>query len=224
LLESQPFPEPGSSVQRTRIKICGLTSVEDALQAAELGADAIGLVFYPRSSRALDAQRAGAIRRALPAFVNVVGLFVNPTEAEVELVLKHVHLDCLQFHGDESPAFCASFGLPFMKAIRVRPDLDLAKEIFRFSNGSAILLDSYDKHMAGGTGTAFDWAIAQRCVAESASKIVLAGGLDPANVAGAIRQVKPYAVDVSSGVESAPGRKSVERMREFINEVNRVNC
>jgi len=209
-------------VQRTRIKICGLTSVDDALQAAELGADAIGLVFYPRSSRALTAQKAGSIRKALPAFVNVVGLFVNPTEAEVELVLKHVHLDCLQFHGDEPPAFCSSFGLPYMKAIRVRPELDLLSEIAKFSNSSAILLDSYDKHVAGGTGTSFDWAIAQQCVVQTEAKIVLAGGLDAHNVAGAIRQVKPYAVDVSSGVESAPGKKSPERMREFISEVYSV--
>lgn len=209
-------------MQRTRVKICGLTSVEDALQAAELGADAIGLVFYPRSSRALTAQKAGSIRKALPVFVNVVGLFVNPTEADVELVLKHVHLDCLQFHGDESPAFCASFGLPYMKAIRVRPELNLLSEISRFSNSSAILLDSYDKHVAGGTGTSFDWSIAQQCVAQSEAKIVLAGGLDASNVAGAIHQVKPYAVDVSSGVESAPGKKSPERMREFIDEVYRV--
>lgn len=209
-------------MQRTRVKICGLTSVEDALQASDLGADAIGLVFYPRSSRALTAQKAGSIRQALPVFVNVVGLFVNPAEADVELVLKHVHLDCLQFHGDESPAFCASFGLPYMKAIRVRPELDLLAEIARFSTSSAILLDSYDKNVAGGTGTSFDWAIAQQCVASTESKIVLAGGLDAANVAGAIRQVKPYAVDVSSGVESAPGKKSPERMRQFIGEVYSV--
>lgn len=209
-------------MQRTRVKICGLTSVDDALQAAELGADAIGLVFYPRSSRALSAQKAGSIRKALPVFVNVVGLFVNPTEADVELVLKHVHLDCLQFHGDEPPAFCASFGLPYMKAIRVRPELDLLSEISRFSTSSAILLDSYDKHVAGGTGTTFDWAIAQQCVEHTEAKIVLAGGLDAGNVAGAIRQVKPWAVDVSSGVESAPGAKSPQRMREFIDEVYRV--
>ncbi len=209
-------------MQRTRVKICGLTSVDDALQAAESGADAIGLVFYPRSSRALTAEKAGSIRKALPVFVNVVGLFVNPTEAEVELVLKHVHLDCLQFHGDEPPAFCASFGLPYMKAIRVRPELNLLSEISRFSNSSAILLDSYDKLVAGGTGTSFDWEIAQHCVENTDSKIVLAGGLDASNVAVAIHQVKPWAVDVSSGVESAPGIKSSARMREFIDEVYRV--
>ena len=128
----------------------------------------------------------------------------------------------MQFHGDESPAFCASFGLPFMKAIRVRPDLDLKAELSRFSNGSAILLDSYDKHMAGGTGTAFDWTIAQRCVAESASKIVLAGGLDPANVAGAIRQVKPYAVDVSGGVEQAKGIKDAAKIEAFMRAVKQA--
>ncbi|MDP1933175.1 MAG: phosphoribosylanthranilate isomerase [Gammaproteobacteria bacterium] len=209
-------------MQRTRVKICGLTSAQDALKAAELGADAIGLVFYSKSTRAVTPGQAVQICSTLPALVSVVGLFVNPSEAEVETTLKHVHLDCLQFHGDESAAFCGSFGIPYMKAIRVRPDLDVIRKISEYSNASAILLDSYDKNSAGGTGIAFDWQIAQRCVQEAGVKIVLAGGLSADNVAEAIRLVGPYAVDVSSGVESAPGLKSAERMSAFFNEVYSV--
>lgn len=209
-------------MQRTRVKICGLTSSEDALLAADCGADAIGLVFYSKSARAVTAPQALDICRSLPAFVTTVGLFVNPEEEEVRTVLKHVHLDCLQFHGDESAAFCASFGIPYMKAIRVRPELNLLEEIAKYSTSSAILLDSYDKNSAGGTGIAFDWRIARRCVEEARGKIVLAGGLTAINVAEAIRLVAPYAVDVSSGVESEPGRKSKERMSSFFNEVYSV--
>lgn len=209
-------------MQRTRIKICGLTSPEDALLAAECGADAIGLVFYSKSSRAVTAAQALEICRQLPAFVTTVGLFVNPSEEEVRMVLKHVHLDCLQFHGEESAAFCASFGVPYLKAIRVRPESDLAEEMAKYASSSAILLDSYDKNSAGGTGITFDWRIARRCVEEGQNKIVLAGGLTAGNVAEAIRLVAPYAVDVSSGVESEPGRKSKERMSSFFNEVYSV--
>ncbi len=209
-------------MQRTRVKICGLTSPEDALLAAECGADAIGLVFYSKSARAVTAAQALDICRRLPAFVTTVGLFVNPAEEEVRTVLKHVHLDCLQFHGEEPAAFCASFGVPYMKAIRVRPEFDVLGEIAKYATSSAILLDSYDKHSAGGTGIAFDWHIARRCVQEARGKIVLAGGLTANNVAEAIRLVAPYAVDVSSGVESEPGRKSKERMSSFFNEVYSV--
>lgn len=207
---------------RTRVKICGLTNVEEAIVAGSLGADAVGLVFYPRSKRALSIEAAVSIREALPAFVSAVGLFVNPTEAQVETVLKQLHLDCLQFHGEETPQFCASFGLPYMKAIRVREGLDVEREMARFTTSSAILLDSFDKNSAGGTGTSFDWEVAARAVSATQQRIVLAGGLDAQNVAAAIRQVQPYAVDVSSGVESAPGRKSPERMQAFFNEVNSV--
>ena len=209
-------------MQRTRVKICGLTNVEEAIVAGTLGADAVGLVFYPRSKRALSIEDAVSIRQALPTFVSAVGLFVNPTEAQVETVLKQLHLDCLQFHGDETPQFCASFGLPYMKAIRVRDGLDLEREMARFTTSSAILLDSFDEQSAGGTGTSFDWEVAARAVGGTQQRIVLAGGLDAQNVAAAIRQVQPYAVDVSSGVESAPGRKSPERMQTFFNEVNSV--
>lgn len=212
----------GSCVERTRVKICGLTSVEDARVAADFGADAIGLVFYGKSPRHVSTQRAAEIRAAVPAFVTVVGLFVDPSEGEVESVLKALHLDCLQFHGAEKAAFCRSFGLPYMKAIRVRQELDMPGEISKYSDSSAILLDSFDKHAAGGTGITFDWRIARQCVQESSARIVLAGGLDATNVAEAIRLVQPYAVDVSSGVESAPGCKSTQRMQEFFDEVYSV--
>lgn len=209
-------------VQRTRVKICGLTSPGDALSAVECGADAIGLVFYSKSTRALTVAQALDVCRSLPAFVTTVGLFVNPAEEEVRAVLEHIHLDCLQFHGEESAAFCASFGVPYIKAIRVRPELDVIEEIAKYATSSAILLDSYDKNFVGGTGIAFDWRIARHCVQEARTKIVLAGGLTTANVAEAIRLVAPYAVDVSSGVESEPGRKSKERMSSFFNEVYSV--
>lgn len=207
---------------RTRVKICGLTSVDEAVIAANLGADAIGLVFYPQSKRALSVTAAVSIRRALPALISAVGLFVNPTQAQVEVVLKQLHLDCLQFHGDETAHFCNSFGLPYIKAIRVRDGLDLESEISKFTTSSAILLDSFDKHSAGGTGTRFNWDIAARAVCFSERRIILAGGLDVQNVAAAIHQVHPYAVDVSSGVESAPGHKCPERMQAFFNEVKSV--
>jgi phosphoribosylanthranilate isomerase len=209
-------------VSRTRVKICGLTSAKDALQAVALGADAIGLVFYSGSARAVDIEAAAQIRSALPAFISVVGLFVNPSTAEVEHVLRHVRIDCLQFHGDEADVFCTSFGIPYMKAIRVRPEMDLILEIANYSKSSAILLDNYDKNSPGGTGQSFDWNVARDCVQNSAAKIVLAGGLRAENVASAIREVQPYAVDVSSGVESAPGRKCNDRMKAFFQEVYSV--
>lgn len=213
---------PRAATERTRVKICGITTVEHARAAAELGADAIGLVFYAASSRHVSLQQALQIRAALPAFVSVVGLFVDPSEGEVESVLKSLHLDCLQFHGAETAAFCRSFGLPYMKALRVRDGLDISDEILKYSDSSAILLDSFDAKAAGGTGTTFDWQVARRCVQENDVSIVLAGGLDASNVAEAITLVQPYAVDVSSGVESAPGQKSTQRMQEFFHEVYSV--
>lgn len=207
---------------RTRVKICGLTSVDEALQAVALGADAIGLVFYAGSSRAISIELAQQIRAALPPFVSAVGLFVNPSEQEVRSVLAQVSLDCLQFHGAETDAFCTSFAAPYMKAIRVQSGLDVLNKIQEYSNSCAILLDSYSPHAEGGTGEVFDWSIAKACVAASSRPIVLAGGLSSANVAEAISMVAPYAVDVSSGVESAPGRKSEPRMKAFFEEVYSV--
>lgn len=207
---------------RTRSKICGITRIEDALQAAAAGVDAIGLNFYAASKRVVTLQAADAIQRSLPAFVNTVGLFVNPEAEAVTTVLASMHLDLLQFHGEESADFCRSFGLPYMKAIRVRPGLDVKAEIRRYQDAAAILLDAWDAEQAGGTGLQFDWSIASQCVNESAQKIVLAGGLDSSNVGEAIRQVRPYAVDVSSGVEEAPGIKDSRKIIAFMQEVCRA--
>lgn len=209
-------------MSRTRTKICGLTRVEDTRLACDLGADAIGLNFYPGSKRFLSLDRALPIRAAMPAFVSAVGLFVNAGRDEVEAVLKALHLDCLQFHGDESPEFCRSFKMPYMKVIRVREGLDIRSEISKYSDSCAILLDSFDKNAFGGTGMRFNWEVARQCVLDDEAKIVLAGGLTPNNVASAIEQVRPYAVDVSSGVESAPGVKCDLRLKAFFDEVNRV--
>jgi phosphoribosylanthranilate isomerase len=204
------------------VKVCGITRPEDARLAAKLGADALGMVFYAGSKRAVSLEQAEHIRTIVPAFVSVVGLFVNPTKKEVESVLAGVHLDCLQFHGDESPEFCASFSVPYMKAIRVAPGLDVPALIRNYSSACAILLDAWDPVQAGGTGKQFDWSLAEQCVQQSDLPIVLAGGLEAANAAQAISQVRPWALDVSSGVESEPGVKDPQRLTAFFDEVNRV--
>lgn len=204
---------------RTRSKICGITRQEDGLEAARLGADAIGLVFYAKSPRAVNGKQAAEIVSVLPAFVTTVGLFVNPSPEEVEAVLADVSLDLLQFHGDESPAFCNQFKRPYIKAIRMRDDIDLAAELARYSTGRGLLLDTYQPGVPGGTGESFDW---QRVPKNLASKIILAGGLSANNVAEAIKQVQPYAVDVSGGVEANKGIKDAEKMAAFMGEVRSV--
>ncbi|SFM67337.1 phosphoribosylanthranilate isomerase [Halopseudomonas yangmingensis] len=201
-----------------RIKICGITRVEDALAAAEAGADAIGLVFYAPSPRAVDAQQAAAIVRALPPFVTSVGLFVNATEAEVRGVLAEVPLDLLQFHGDEPEEFCLRFSRPYLKAIRMRDDLDLQAQAANWPSASGILLDSYTPGVPGGTGETFDW---QRIPQQHDWSLVLAGGLRVDNVQTAIAECRPWAVDVSGGVEQAKGIKDVEKIKAFIREVRR---
>ncbi|MDP3517958.1 MAG: phosphoribosylanthranilate isomerase [Pseudohongiella sp.] len=207
---------------RTRVKICGITRPQDARLAATLGADALGLVFYAGSKRAVNIEQARQIRAVIPAFVSLVGLFVNPAQKEVESVLAGVHLDCIQFHGDESPEFCASFGVPYIKAIRVAPGLDVPALIDTFSSACAILLDAWDPVQAGGTGKQFDWSLAAQCVQQSDLPIILAGGLEAANAVQAINDVKPWALDLSSGVESEPGVKDPQRLTAFFDEVNRV--
>lgn len=207
---------------RTRVKICGITRAEDALLAAHLGADALGLVFYEASKRAVSLAQAQDIRKTIPAFVSVVGLFVNPSTTQVQSVLAGLHLDCLQFHGDESADFCESFGLPYIKALRVAPGLDIPALIKEYSGASAVLLDAWDPLQAGGTGKQFDWSLAAHCVQHSKVPIVLAGGLEAANAAQAITEVKPWALDLSSGVESKPGLKDPQRLTAFFDEVNRV--
>jgi len=197
---------------RTRIKICGITRPEDGIEAARLGADAIGLVFYNKSPRAVTPIQAAEIVAALPAFVTTVGLFVDPEPVNIEVVLAQVSLDLIQFHGDETPEFCASFARPYLKAIRMREGIDLAAERQRFSDARGLLLDTYQPGIPGGTGEAFEW---DRVPDDLAASIVLAGGLNPDNVAAAIKQVKPYAVDVSGGVEASKGIKDAAKMAAF---------
>lgn len=201
---------------RTRVKICGLTRPEDAHAAVDAGVDAIGLVFYPPSPRAVDGGLAAQLTRGLPPFVTVVGLFVDPSMEEVEQVLNNTRIDLLQFHGGESDAFCGRFGKPYMKAIRMKPGLDLTVEISRYPGSSGILLDAWHPSEQGGTGETFDW---KRVPAELKSSIVLAGGLTVSNVSLALAEVQPYAVDVSSGVEEKKGIKDAAKMTAFLKEV-----
>jgi phosphoribosylanthranilate isomerase len=209
---------------RTRVKICGITRVEDALAAVAAGADAIGLVFYEHSARNVSVAQAAAISRELPAFVNAVGLFVDATPDFIRSVLTAVHLDTLQFHGDETPEQCAAYGLPFIKAIRVKPETNLLQCANDFSAAKALLLDTYAEGQAGGTGHAFDWNLIPTCMTTDRSVktpvLILAGGLNDDNVALAIEQVRPYAVDVSGGVESAKGIKDQAKIARFMQAVN----
>jgi phosphoribosylanthranilate isomerase len=198
---------------RTRIKICGITRIEDALAAAELGVDAIGLVFYPNSSRLVDTATAANIVAVLPPFVASVGLFLDPTALAVRAVLEQVPLDFLQFHGNETPEFCQSFGQSFIKAVPMRVASDVSAYARAFASAKALLLDSHGDGVIGGTGERFDWRLIPR---QLAKPIILAGGLNPANVAAAVREVRPYAVDVSSGVEAAKGIKDRRLLQEFI--------
>lgn len=208
------------NASRTRVKICGITRPEDGIAAALAGADAIGLVFYEKSPRAVDAQRASEICAALPPFVTKVGLFVNASYEFVGSVLATVPLDLLQFHGDETADYCHSFRHPYVKALRMKPDIDLALESRIFGSAQGILVDAWHAEQYGGTGISFDWSLVGSAVTHQ--RLVLAGGLNPANVAQAIRQVRPWAVDVSSGVESAPGIKDNSKIEQFISEVQRV--
>lgn len=199
-----------------RSKICGITRIEDALAAVEAGADAIGLVFYAKSPRAVDAERAAAILRALPPFVSTVGLFVDMPRPQLQRLLQQVPLDLLQFHGDESPEDCEGFGRPYIKALRVRPGDDVAAVMAPYVGARGILLDTFVEGVPGGTGASFDWSLVPR---GAARPIILAGGLNAENVAAAIRQVRPYAVDVSGGVEAAKGIKDAGRVRAFLQAV-----
>lgn len=200
---------------RTRIKICGLRDAATALQVAKLGADAIGLVFYPPSPRHVSADVAAEIVAALPAFVMSVGLFVNESAEVVSSVLAKVPLDLLQFHGDEDLAYCSQFGRPFIKALRVKPDLNLLEYAQRFVSPlcRGLLLDAWVDGVPGGTGESFDWSVLP---SEWPLPLILSGGLHPENVATAVERVQPWAVDVSSGVESSKGVKDLHQVELFI--------
>ncbi|HQU15531.1 MAG: N-(5'-phosphoribosyl)anthranilate isomerase [Chromatiales bacterium 21-64-14] len=206
---------------RTRVKICGITRPEDAVCAAQLGADAIGLVFFPRSPRAVDIHRAVEIAGCLPPFVTVVGLFVDAPDSRVEAVLEAVPVSLLQFHGRESAAYCRRFGQPYVKAFAMDGETDVQQRAVAYPDASGFLLDAYAKGLAGGTGTTFDWS---RTPTGLGVPIILAGGLTPENIGGAIQAVHPYGVDVSSGVESAKGIKDARRMAAFLQEVHRVDA
>jgi phosphoribosylanthranilate isomerase len=201
---------------RVRVKICGITRVEDALNVVEHGADAIGLVFYEPSPRNVEILQAIEISNKIPAFVTVVGLFVNAEPDFVREVISQVRLDLLQFHGDETPQECASYGLPFIKAIRVKSDTNLVQCAKDFSAAKALLLDTFTDGVVGGTGHVFDWNLIPAALDKP---VILAGGLNAQNVAQAINQVKPYAVDVSGGVEISKGIKDAAKIAAFMQQV-----
>ena len=199
-----------------RSKICGITRIEDALAAVEAGADAIGLVFYTKSPRAVSVQQARAIIAALPPFITTVGLFVNASRCELNETLDAVALDMLQFHGDETPEECDGYHRPYIKALRVKAGDDIDQVCRAYRNARGILLDTYVEGVPGGTGETFDWALIP---SELSKPVILAGGLTSANVAQAIAQVKPYAVDVSGGVEKGKGIKDREKILAFMSAV-----
>ncbi|NCF16975.1 MAG: phosphoribosylanthranilate isomerase [Haliea sp.] len=198
---------------QTRIKICGITRPEDAREAVAGGADAIGMVFYPPSPRAISVVQAAEIVDAISPFVTVVALVVDKPADDINRILEQVPVDLIQFHGDESPAFCRQFARPWMKALRVREDTDIASACGAYGEGRAILLDAWQEGVPGGTGMRFDWGLVSRSLP---LPVVLAGGLNEHNVAEAVATVKPAAVDVSSGVECSPGIKDAGKIRRFI--------
>jgi len=217
---------------RTRVKICGITRVDDGLAAARAGADAIGVVLWRGTPRCVDADRAAEIAGALPPFVKVVGLFVDPTDDEVDAALARIPLDMLQFHGDEPAAFCRRFRRPYLKAIAVKPQTDLLEYAAHYDDAAGLLFDAFaEGDLPGGTGIAFDWTrLSDHVRGRIKPPIVLSGGLDPSNVERAIRAVRPWGVDVSSGVEErdAEGRprrgfKDAARITAFIEGVRNAD-
>ena len=205
----------------TRIKVCGITRVEDAKQAARLGVDAIGLVFYEASPRCVGLRQAIEIKRALPPFVSVVSLFVNEKRARVDEILRALRPECLQFHGDEDASDCEQYDHAYIKAVRVREISDVLSAAHQHTRAQALLLDTWDDKLWGGSGKVFDWSLVP---SEVSMPMVLAGGLTAQNVCAAIKSVKPYAVDVSGGVELSKGIKSAEKIRLFVDEVRRCHA
>jgi len=197
----------------TRVKFCGFTHQDDVAQAVALGADALGFVFYGPSSRYVSPEHAQTLTRSVPAFVTRVGLFVNEEAETVQRIFELARLNLIQYHGEESPEFCDAIGLPYIKAFRVRKGMDLRTEMDRYPHASGFLLDAYVKGQPGGTGERFDWEL----IPQSHAPIILAGGLTPDNAKDAIDQVAPWALDVSGGVETKPGRKDPDKMARFMN-------
>lgn len=202
-----------------RVKICGITGADDARVAVDAGADALGFNFHEASPRHVTAGQAARIVEGLPPFVTTVALFVDPSPGQVRQVLDEVRFDLLQFHGAESPDLCGSFGAPYLKACAVGDGFDIEALATRYSDARGLLLDACVEGRTGGTGATFDWALWPRGYPRP---LILAGGLTPDNVVAAIRATRPFAVDVSSGVELSPGRKDPRRVRRFIEEVHRV--
>lgn len=201
---------------RVRVKICGITRPEDGRLAAQLGADAIGLVFYGPSPRFVAPDTARVVVAALPAFVTTVGLFVDASPDQISETLAKVPLDVLQFHGNESAADCVRWGRPWIKAVRMRDDVDLSVVADEYAGASALLLDAWQPGKPGGTGTTFDWSVIPQTIG---LPVVLAGGLSPDNVRDAIMRVRPWAVDISGGVEAEKGIKDPEKMNRFMSAV-----
>ena len=206
---------------RTRIKICGIREALHGVVAADAGADAIGMVFYRDSPRFVTPGAAANVVAILPPFVTSVGLFVDADEGKIHDTLKTVRLDCLQFHGDETPEFCASFGIPYVRAVAMKPGVDLLEYAGRFSSARALLLDAHVPGIPGGTGQTFNWSAIPR---DLPMPVILSGGLDAENVGPAIKFVRPWAVDVSSGVEATRGTKDPKKIVEFIRRVQREDA
>lgn len=195
-----------------RIKFCGLTNVRDVTAAVHMGVDALGFVFYPSSPRAVTIEQAKTLCGGVPAFVTRVGLFVNASAEQVALAFREARLNLVQFHGDESPEFCQSVGLPYIRALRVRDGMDLEATMAAYPDASGFLLDTYRPGVPGGTGERFDWSL----IPNTNRPLILAGGLNPENAREAIEQVAPWALDVSGGIESTPGQKDPDKMARFV--------
>ncbi len=205
---------------RTRVKICGFTRIEEAVYAAHQGIDAIGLVFYPPSPRHVEIEQAIRIVNALPAFTSVVALFVDEQEAQIREVLARVPIDCLQFHGDEPAEACRIYDKRYIKAVSMREGIDIAALAQHYHDAAGLLLDAFHPDAKGGTGSQFDWAmIPKSCTLP----VILAGGLDETNAKQAVQAVRPYALDVSSGVEAAKGIKDSLKIAAFIKQVNEAD-
>ena len=196
----------------TRVKFCGLTHRDDVAEAVESGADALGFVFYESSARYVTPEQASELTRIVPAFITRVGLFVDADVALVQGIFHHAGLNLVQYHGNESSEFCDSVGLPYIKAFRVRPDINILAEMERYPNASGFLLDAYVEGRPGGTGERFDWGL----IPKTDRTIILAGGLTPENAKDAIECVAPWALDVSGGIETEPGRKDPDKMQRFV--------
>ena len=208
-------------MSRTRVKICGITRPEDARIVVKQGADALGLVFYPPSPRFVSIEQAQLIAETVPALVSVVGLFVDASFEEIKSVVSNVRIDVLQFHGNESSRDCERYGKPYLKAIRVKPGMDIEREMAAFPGAGGFLLDTYRPGVPGGTGETFDWTLFPE---NSDRPLILAGGLAPVNIERAINATHPYAVDVSGGVESTKGIKDSNLINQFFAGVNRVDA